>query len=97
MAKRRKVLENRIDGLRHYLKNNMQYTGITKIACPYFTLAIQNNPPSVTILNEDDIPPSFKEAVLTWKINKTAIKDAIKGGQAIPGAVLTSGTRLVIK
>lgn len=97
MAKRRKVLENRAKWLKDYLKANMERTGISKIECPFFKLSVQKNPDSVNILDEDAIPEQFKEQVISWKISKTAIKDAIKVGQTVPGAELVSGTRLVIK
>ena len=97
MAKRRKALENRIKWMKDYLKGSMEHTGITKIECPYFKLSIQKNPASVSITNEESIPEQFKEQVISWKIDKTAIKNAIKSGKTIPGAVLVNGTRLAIR
>jgi len=97
MAKRRKALENRIKWMKDYLKGSMEHTGITKIECPYFKLSIQKNPASVSITNEESIPGQFKEQVISWKIDKTAIKNAIKSGETIPGANLINGTRLAIR
>ncbi len=97
MAKRRKALENRVKWMKDYLKGNMEHTGISKIECPFFKLSIQKNPAAVNILDEAAIPEQFKEQVVSWKINKTAIKDAIKSGETVKGAELTTGTRLVIK
>jgi hypothetical protein len=97
MAKRRKALENRVQWLKDYLKGNMEHSGITKIECPYFKLSIQSNPASVNILDEVAIPDQFKEQVVSWKIDKTAIKKAILAGQSVAGASLVNGTRLVIK
>jgi hypothetical protein len=97
MARRRKALENRVKWLKDYLKANMEHTGITKIECPYFKLSIQNNPPAVAILDEESIPAEFKEQVISWKIDKTGIKNAIKAGKSVPGAELVNGTRLAIR
>lgn len=97
MAKRRKTLENRAKWLKDYLKGNMEDCGISKIECPYFKIAIQKNPAAVNIMDESAIPGQFKEQVITWKIDKTAIKDAIKAGGTVPGAELSSGTRLAIR
>jgi len=97
MYKRRKALENRVKWMKDYLKGSMEHTGITKIECPYFKLSVQNNPAAINILDESLIPEQFKEQAITWKINKTAIKSAIKTGKVVPGAVLVNGTRLAIR
>jgi len=80
-----------------YLKGSMEQTDITKIECPFFKLSIQKNPVSVVIKNEAAIPEKFKKQVISWSIDKTAIKNAIKAGETIPGAVLINGTRLAIR
>lgn len=97
MARRRKTLENRVNWLKGYLKGSMEACGISKIECPYFKLSIQKNPPAVNILDEAAIPEQYKEQVVTWKIHKTAIKDALKAGDTVPGAELMVGTRLAIR
>jgi acetylglutamate synthase len=97
MAKRRKALENRVSWMKAYVKENMERTGITKIECPYFKIAIQKNPAAVTILDEAAIPTEFKESIISWKIDKAAIKDTLKAGGTVPGAELASGTRLAIR
>jgi hypothetical protein len=97
MAKRRKSLESRVQWLKDYLKGNMEHSGVSKIECPYFKLSIQGNPAAVNILDEAAIPERFKEQVVSWKIDKTAIKKAILAGQSVAGASLVNGTRLVIK
>ncbi len=97
MEKRRKAFENRVKWMKDYLKDNMEHTGISKIECPFFKLSIQNNPAAVNITNEEAIPEQFKEKVISWKIDKTAIKESINKGAAVPGAILTKSTRLAIK
>jgi hypothetical protein len=97
MAKRRKALENRVQWLKSYIKDNMEVCGISQIECPHFKLSIQKNPAIVNIVDEGAIPAQFKEQVSGWKIDKAAIKNAIKSGNAVPGTELVSGTRLSIK
>ena len=97
MEKRRKALEARVKWMKDYLKSNMEHTGISKIECPYFKLSIQKNPAAVNVTDENAIPKQYKEEVITWKLNKPAIKKAIENGQVVPGAELNNGTRLVIK
>lgn len=97
MAKRRKALENRVQWLKNYIKENMEVCGISDIECPHFKLSVQKNPAVVNILDENAIPAQFKEQVTSWKIDKTAIKEAIKSGSVVPGTELVNGTRLAIK
>ncbi len=97
MAKRRKAIENRAQWFKDYLKQNMQAAGITKIESPWFNLAIQKNPEAVEITNEELLPDDFKTEVVTMKIDKAAIKQVIKDGVSVPGAVLIQGTRLAIR
>lgn len=97
MAKRRKALENRVQWLKNYIKDNMEICGISDIECPHFKLSIQKNPAAVNILNEDAIPEQFKEQIISWKIDKTAIKNAINSGSVVPGTELINGTRLTVK
>jgi hypothetical protein len=97
MARRRKAFESRARWVRDYLKTNMEDCGITKIESPWFCLSIQKNPAAVEILNEAAIPEEFKQEVVTVKIDKAAIKEAIGAGREIRGARIVNGTRLSIR
>ena len=97
MAKRRKAIENRARWIKDYLKANMEAAGITKIESPWFSLAIQKNPPSMDVLYENALPDDYKTEVVTVKIDKAAIKEALKEGEDVPGAVLRQGTRLAVR
>ncbi|MEJ2406557.1 MAG: siphovirus Gp157 family protein [Candidatus Thiodiazotropha sp.] len=97
MAHRRKAIENRSRWIKDYLKNNMEAAGILKIESPWFRLAIQKNPEAVEIVNEAAVPDDFKSEVVTVKIDKAAIKQAIRGGGEVPGVTLFQGTRLAIR
>ncbi|WP_241674724.1 siphovirus Gp157 family protein [Candidatus Methylobacter oryzae] len=57
----------------------------------------KKNPAVVTILDENAIPAQFKEPITNWKIDKAAIKEAIKSGSVVPGTELVNGTRLSVK
>ena len=97
MAKRRKAIENRARWIKDYLKQNMEAAGITKIESPWFSLSIQKNPPSVEVLDESALPEDYKTEVVTVTIDKAAIKEALKEGEDVPGAVLKQGTRLAVR
>ena len=77
----------------------MEVAGIQKIECPHFQLAIKKNPPSVDVFEPSIVPAEFMRQPdpPPLQIDKTAIKDALKAGAEVPGAVLVQGTRLDIK
>lgn len=89
------------DGLRAYLKDNMERAGIEKIECPLFKLTIKKNPPSVEVIDPLSLPAEF------WRTpepkppvaapDKAAIKAALQDGKDVPGARLNQGTRLEVK
>jgi hypothetical protein len=99
MAARRKAIENRAAGLRAYLLNCMQATGIKKIECPHFALTVRDNPPSVDVFDGAQLPAEFlrQPEPPPPAADKAAIKDAIKAGREVPGARLTQGQRLEIR
>jgi hypothetical protein len=102
MTARRKTAEDKVEGLRNYLKVQMERCGITKIESPVMRLAIRSNPGAVIVDDEAQVPEFF------WRtpppapppvrtIDKTLIKQAIADGQEVPGAHVERGTRLEIK
>lgn len=99
MAARRKAMENRADCLNRYIFESMTVAGIEKIECPHFRLAIKNNPAAVDVFEPGLVPASFMRTPEPPPPapDKTAIKEALKAGQDVPGARLTSGQRLEIK
>lgn len=99
MAARRKAIENRAENIKEYLKTCMEIAGVTKIECPHFALSIKSNPPSVDVFEPSLIPAEFMRQPEPPPpvIDKTAIKEAIKAGREVPGAMLAQGTRLEIK
>lgn len=99
MAKRRKAIETRTQHVRDYLKDNMLRAGINKIECPYFKLAIRDNPPAVVIDDQSMIPANYMRQPETPPPapDKKAIGDALKAGVEIKGARLERGQRLEIK
>jgi len=99
LHEQRMKIEIRIERIREYLKNCMLSSGLIKMASPYLELSIKNNPPSVEILDEQQIPPYFMvyDPAPPPKPNKLLIKERLKNGQDIPGAKLQYSVRLEIK
>ena len=98
MSKRRKALENRSKWLKSYLLQSMLATGKSKIESPYFVISVRNNPESVVIDAESQIPDDYmREIPATYEPNKQAIKQAIQDGFTVPGAHLARTQSLQIK
>lgn len=98
MAARRKAIENRAAGLRKYVMTSMQVAGIQKIECPFFKLAIQNNPAAVDVFEPGLVPADFMVTPPPPPAapDKKAIAAALKAGTDVPGCRLTQGQRLAV-
>lgn len=99
MAARRKAIENRASRIKSYLLTNMQACSLLQIECPEFKLSIRNNPASVVIDAEGQIPCDlfiYPEAPPP-RPDKKAIAERIKSGQEVPGAHLEQSQRLEIR
>lgn len=92
-------IEKRADQLDDYTLHCMQAAGIQKIECPWFTLSIAKNPPSVEIFDERQIPSQYltDPPPPPPRIDKALIKQALRDGFDVPGAKLAQGVRLSIK
>lgn len=97
--KRLKALAERrervADGLREYLKANMQAMGMTKIDTPLFSISIRTTPPSVEVFDEAQVPNKFM--VPKYSVSKTMLKEAMESGREIPGARMVRKSRLSVK
>lgn len=98
MLLRAKAEENRAKNLKAYLQSAMVATGISKIESPYFVIGLRNNPESVVIDAESQIPADYmREIPASYSPDKAAIKAAIKSGIQVPGVHLSTSQRLDIK
>ncbi len=99
MVARRKAMENRAARIKEYLLSNMERTGISKIECPQFKIAIRENPPSVVIDMLTAIPEDYMRTPEPPPAapDKALIAKAIKDGFTVPGAHLTRTKSLSIK
>lgn len=99
MATRRKAIENRANHLREYAKKCMDVAGVKKIECQHFAISIKNNPESVSIFEDALIPDEYmrKPEPPQAVPDKVSIKEAIKAGKEVPGAILVQDTRIDIK
>jgi hypothetical protein len=86
LTERKRIITNRKESLKEYLRTNMDAAGITKITHPLFTITCGKGKPVVVIDDEKAIPDEFVSVKVTSSPDKAAIAKAIKAGQEVPGA-----------
>ena len=80
------------------IHTTMEYRGIDRITdSPYFAIKIKKNPPSMVIINSEEIPPEYKSERMEIVIDNAQIKADLSQGLWVPGASLETKTRLEIK
>lgn len=88
-AARRKRFEAEKEAMSGMMQAVMNMAGQNKLMLPEATISITKGRESVEIVSVDDLPQGY---VKTFKsADKTAIGDAIRSGEYIPGAVLVTG------
>lgn len=99
MAQRRRAIEARAERLKTYVFECMQMAEIEKIECPHFRISIRNNPGSVDVFEPGLVPSEYMKTPEPPPPtpDKTAIKNAIKNGEEVPGARIVTTQRLDIK
>jgi hypothetical protein len=99
LSERKKTIENNIKRMKEALQFSMETTGKTKFKTELFSFSVRNNAPKVVMDEEyiENVPERF----LKYKdpeINRTAIKEAIQGGENLEGlAHLEQSTSLSIR
>ena len=88
ISERRKALERRAESMREYLRSNMEKAGISEIKAGdgSFTAKLAKGRPSVVIDDESLIPDDSEFVRWLRCVSKTAIGEALKSGQEVPGA-----------
>jgi len=92
---RSKAIGNSRKSLKLNLQTAMESTGKTKIKTNEFTIYIQNNAPSVRLVDESKIPAYLSK--ITTVPDKTRIKQLLKEGKDVPGAELSASSSLRIR
>lgn len=86
-----------IDRMKSAVLEALTIYGIEKVTSPTLNLSVRLNPESVDIVNEYQIPDIYKKEKVSFTIDKTLIKEDLKAGLEVPGAVLKRTKRLEIK
>lgn len=87
---RRERFAKQADDLRTTISEALDAAGLKRLELPQATLSLRATPPSVIINDEAAIPSKF------WKqppptLSKSAVKEALKAGEIVPGATLSNG------
>lgn len=94
LAARRQVKERKAERLRQYVSDSMQAFGDSKIETARVALSFRKSE-TVELFAPDLVPTTF--VTYQPKIDKAAIKKALKSGEEIMGAELVTRQNLQIK
>jgi hypothetical protein len=92
----KKKNNKKAEWLERTISNAMQQFGIEKVESPTLKLSFRKSE-STEVINEAQIDDKFMTIKTTKTPNKTAIKEAIKNGEVVEGAVLVTNMNLQIK
>lgn len=92
----KKVEENKQDRLIQAISDAMNLYGFEKVETPVIKLSFRSSE-SVEVISMDQLPSKYKTTKTTTSPDKKSIKDAIKEGEEVPGAVLNKNSNLQIK
>lgn len=88
--------DNAIDKMKEAVKNAMLASGIDKIESSLFKLSLRRSE-AVEVVSIDQLPESLVTVKKTVSADKVKIKEAIKSGEVVPGAVIIENFNLQIK
>lgn len=77
LTERKKSLEKKSNWLKDYAFYAMKQFGLTKVKGTRLTVWIQNNPPSLEVLDESKVPECYREPQPD-KIDKKGLLDMVK-------------------
>lgn len=97
LRQRAETWENRGQRVRDYVKRVMQQSETLRLEGRANTFYLRAATPSVMISDETLIPEPFRVPIVSYKIDKVAIKKAIEAGQDVPGADLALGGQSLVR
>lgn len=94
---RAKAVENARDRLKEYLEEQLTFAGLDKVKTPTLTVALQKNPPSVFVEDENMVPEQYVNVEIIRKVDRKSLLQALKEGEVITGCTLKQSRSLRIK
>lgn len=98
LTKIKRIKENNIKRIRDYAKSCIETMGVKKITTPVGNMTLRKGTSTLKILDESLIPQEYIEKVEVIQIKKDLLKDDLKNGVIVDGAMMTEpGNTLMIK
>jgi len=92
----KKAKNNVVDRMKEAVINALHIYGLEKISSPTLTLSVRRFE-SVEIISEEQLADEYKVTKVTTAPDKIRIKEAIKSGKDVEGAVIRENYSLHIK
>lgn len=90
----KKRKERILERLKDSLKTAVEQFG--EIEADIFKITTRKSE-SVEVINENEIPPQFYISMIVKTLDKKRVKEAIKNGEEVPGAIIKENKNLSIK
>ena len=97
MTARSRSLKAKAGRMKQYLLDEMKVTQTTQIRCPFFSVSVRQNPPSVKVTMGAVLPDALLLPAKPRDPDKKAIKSLREDGVTVEGCTLERGESLVIK
>jgi hypothetical protein len=91
LQQHKKAIDNHIKQFKEYVKLNMERLNIDRLDAGIFTIALQNNPESLEIEDENKVPAKYWITTTTKSIDTAAVKADLKSKILVSGATLKQG------
>lgn len=96
LAERRRLNDAKVERMKTYLVDALDDAGVDKVKSSRFTIGFRKSQ-AVDVLDLDTLPESLKRTKTIVEADKTAIKQALKQGIDVPGALLIDKRNLSIR
>jgi hypothetical protein len=92
----KKAKNNVVDRMKEAVINALHIYGLEKISSPTLTLSVRRSE-AVEIISEEQLADEYKVTKVTTAPDKIRIKEAIKSGKDVEGAIIKENYSLQIK
>lgn len=101
LKNRKRVKANSIEGMKEYAFEQLKRMDGARLDTDLFSMSISKNTPKL-VIEDEALIPSINKCPDIWKrqapvLDKTKLKDMVKGGTPVPGCSIEQGERLSIK